>query len=200
MPNPKRARMNIYEHEIDLKDLDIKNAPKENFRKQLERIAYRGYVVEVLSDGGKIIITKPGGKFTFGTIKRDDFMVWIKNSKDNTLWLISHKNIYNDLEDKGKVNPKETVAIIDALEHVYGGEDPNDVLREVKLDSPCGLSPEVLLKSYKWIWGQEDINYPSGKGRAMSWDGIKKNKDGGWDKTGLGISDLRESLRSIINK
>ncbi|MCM8801609.1 MAG: hypothetical protein NC912_06425 [Candidatus Omnitrophica bacterium] len=51
----------------------------------------------------KIVITKPGGKFSFGVIKRDDFMVWVYNKKEETLWLISHKNIFDDLEEKAKL-------------------------------------------------------------------------------------------------
>jgi hypothetical protein len=41
----------------------------------------------------KIVITKPGGKFVFGKVKREDFMVWVYNPNDSTLWLISHKDI-----------------------------------------------------------------------------------------------------------
>ena len=89
----KKSKKNIYTHEIDLTPLKIKNQEREKFRLELERIKYRGYEVEQISDGRKIVITKPGGKFVFGTIKRDDFMVWIYQPVDNSLWLISHKNI-----------------------------------------------------------------------------------------------------------
>ena len=171
-----------YIHEIDLTELTIKNRPREGFRKELERIKYRGYEVEHLSDGTKIAITKPGGKKSFGSIKREDFMVWIYNPNKSTLWLISHKDIYHDLEEKGKVNPTETIKIINVLERVFNGEDPDDILKTTKLNNPVGQNPEVLLKAYKWIWGQEDCNYPDGKGRDMSWEGIV---------------DLREKLRRI---
>lgn len=191
----KKARVNVYSHEIDLTNLEIKNSRPEEFREQLEQIAYKGHEVESLSDGRKIVITKPGGKFTFGTIKREDFMVWIYNPTDKTLWLISHKNIYEDLEEKGKANPEDTITIIDALEKVYNGEEPDVVLKEVKLNNPGGEPPEVLLKAYKWIWGQEDVNYPNGKGRAMSWEGIKKDEHGNWIPTGEGIATLRDQLR-----
>jgi hypothetical protein len=163
----------------------------------LEGIAYKGYQVEKISDGRKIVITKPGGKFTFGTVKREDFMVWIYNPLEKTLWLISHKNILEDLEEKGVINPKETLIIINALERVYNGEEPDDVIKSTNLKSFGGELPEVLLKAYKWIWGQEDVNYPNGKGRAMSWEGLKKNKKSVWEKTGRGIIDLRESLKRI---
>lgn len=38
----------------------------------------------------------------------------------------------------------------------------------------CGLAAEILLKVYKWIWGQEDCNYQSQKaeGRWKSMNAI----------------------------
>jgi len=190
-------KRNIYKHEIELRELKIKNKPREEFRKLLEEIKYRGYEVEQLSDGRKIVITKPGGKFTFGMVKREDFMVWVHDPGNSTLWLISHKDIYKDLEEKSKLDPRETIRIIDALERVFNGEEPEDVIKTVKLNNPIGETPELLLKAYKWIWGQEDCNYPEGRGRAMSWEGWKKNK-GKWEKTGKGIADLRDGLRKIV--
>lgn len=173
----KSRRRNIYKHEIELKPLIIKNRPCEEFRVLLEKVNYRGYEVEQISDGRKIVMTKPGGKFVFGQVKREDFMIWVYNPADSTLWLISHKDIYADLEEKGKANPKDTIKIIDALEKVFNGEEPGDVLKSIKLKNIAGELPEVLLKAYKWIWGQEDCNYPSGKGREMSMEGIKKLRD-----------------------
>lgn len=192
----RKSKKNIYPHAIDLSRLNIKNEPKNKFRELLENIKYRGYEVEQINDGTgrKIIITKPGGKFVFGTVKREDFMVWIYDENENSLWLISHKNIYEDLEEKGKINPAETIKIIDALERVYDGEEPDTVLDDVALTNPYGESPEVLLKAYKWIWGQEDCNYPEGKGRAMSWEGWRKNKKGILEQTGDGIVDLKQKL------
>ncbi len=165
----KKNRKNIYTHTIDLKPLNIKNMPKEEFRKALEKVEYRGYEVEILKDGRKIVITKPGGKFTFGKIRREDFMVWVYNPVDSSLWLISHKDIQEDIKIKGQRDPVGTIKIIDALERVYNGEDPEDILQSIDLPNPEGEPPELILKAYKWIWGQEDCNYPEGEGRAMSW-------------------------------
>lgn len=167
-------KRNIYAHEIELMHLEIRNKPREQFRRLLENVKYRGYEVEELADGRKIVITKPGGKFVFGKVKREDFMVWVYDPRESTLWLISHKDIYNDLEEKGRVNPEETIKIIDALETVFNGEEPSEVLKLTKLNSPNEESPEVLLKAYKWIWGQEDCNYPEGEGREMSMKGIRE--------------------------
>ncbi len=173
----RKARKNIYSHEIDLTFLRIENQGREDFQRSLEAIKYRGYEVEQLKDGRKIVITKPGGKFVYGGIKRDDFMVWIYDAKDNSLWLISHRNILEDLQDKAVVSSIDTIRIIDGLERVFNGEDPDGILKHVKLRNPCGEDPEVLLKAYKWIWGQEDCNYPPPlKGRSMCMEGILEFK------------------------
>lgn len=166
------AKKNIYTHSIDLQKLKVKNCDRDSFREKLENIPYRGYEVEQLKDGGKIVITKPGGKRTYGKIQREDIMVWIYKEDDNTLWLISHKNILEDIEEKGTINPSEAIRIIDALEAVCNGAEPDEVLNEMRLTNPTGEDPELLLKTYKWIWGQEDINYPNGEGRMRSMKGL----------------------------
>jgi hypothetical protein len=165
---------NKYTHKITLSDLTLKNAPREEFRQKLEAVNYLGYRVENLADGREIVVTKPGGKFVFGTVKREDFMVWIHDPKDESLWLISHKNIFNDLETKGNENKDQTIDLIDALAEVFKGDEPDDVLKNKKFSFQTGESPEVLLKAYKWIWGQEDCNYPTGDGREMSMEPIRE--------------------------
>ena len=63
------SRKNIYNHSIELKKLTIKNAPSHDFASQIEKIPYRGYEVEQISDGRKIVIVKPGGKQAWGKIR-----------------------------------------------------------------------------------------------------------------------------------
>jgi putative aldouronate transport system substrate-binding protein len=59
------------------------------------------------------------------------------------------------------------------------GQEQTEVLLSPALDSVFCVSskcenPEVLIKAYKWIWGQEDVNYPNGDGRKMSWAPYKE--------------------------
>lgn len=168
-------KRNVYTHAIDLKKLSVRNKPREEFRTILETVKYLGYEVETLRDGRKIVITKPGGKFVYGKVRREDFMVWIYDPSNSTLWLISHKDIYEDLEQKGRSDPRKTLRVIDGLDRVCSGEEPDEVLETLDIaDTDLeGESPEVLLKAYKWIWGQEDCNYPDGQGREMSMSGIR---------------------------
>jgi len=191
-------RRNIYQHDIDLKKLSIKNAPSKDFALQIERIPYRGYEVEDISDGRKIVIVKPGGKQSFGRIRKEDFFVFIYDPKEQTLWQISHKQIYDYLVEKTKHAKNEAIQLLKAFELVYNGIEPDDVLQEIKLQTSADDNPEALLKAYKWIWGQEDVNYPTGKGRAMSWEGWEK-KDEEWGKTGAGLKDLLDKLLSETN-
>ncbi len=191
------SKRNIYTHSIDLKTLNIKNRPRSEFAKRIEQIEYRGYEVETLSDGRKIVIAKPGGKRgLYGNIKKEDFFVFIFNPADSTLWQISHEQISEDLIKKSEINRTETIEILKALEKVYNGAEPDDILPDLNLKNPIGENPEALIKAYKWIWGQEDVNYPPPKykGRAMSWEGLKKQGDE-WVKTGMGIKDLLEKLQ-----
>ena len=155
------ARRNIYKHSIELKKLTIKNAGRDEFTKQLEEIPYRGYEVEDIADGRKIVIVKPGGKQAWGKMRKEDYFVFIYNPPEQTLWQITHKQIHEDLKGKAEKDKTSTIRTLKAFERVYIGEDPDDILKEVSLDNPIGENPEALLKAYKWIWGQEDVNYPT---------------------------------------
>ena len=172
---------NVYQHSIDLKKIEIKNSDKVTFITQLEELEYRGYEVETLANGNKIVITKPGGKSVYGRPKKEDFFVFIFYPQNNSLWQISHKQIFEDIVSKAEEDKKKTITLIDFLERVCNGDEPNDFKDEINcLTFHVGESCETLLKVYKWIWGQEDINYPTGEGRLMSWNPI---------------ADFRETLR-----
>jgi hypothetical protein len=192
-------RNNIYTHSIDLKKLHIKNRPRNEFAKLIEQIQYRGYEVEKLRDGRRIVITKPGGKRSFwGNMKKEDYFVFIFNPPDE-LWQITHNQIREDLEEKAKSNLVHTIKILKALEQVYNGKELDDKIF-VQLDSKdhSGETAEALIKAYKWIWGQEDVNYPlpKFKGRAMSWEGWEKDKKNNeWRRTHKGIRDLLKKLQ-----
>jgi len=153
------ARRNIYKHSIDLKQLKIENTEPNEFAKRLEEVPYRGYEVESITDGRKIVIVKPGGKQAWGKMRKEDFFVFIYNPSEQSLWQITHKQIQEDLEEKAKVDKDATVEILKAFERVYCGEDPDDILKSLVLTNPIGENPEALLKANNWTWGQDEVLY-----------------------------------------
>lgn len=166
---------NIYTpHDIDLEKIHIRNAPAQDFAREVEKIPYRGYEVEDISDGRKIVIAKPGGKTSYVGTGKEDFFVFIYDPIEQTVWQISHEQIYDDLKKKSQCKRTETIKILEAFEEVYNGKEPDDVLQKVDLITEPGENPEALLKAYKWIWGEEDVNYPPPcKGRALCWERLK---------------------------
>ncbi len=158
---------------VRTESLSIKNTSREEFRSRMLEIPLFGYQVETLKDGRKIFISKPGGKGP------DDFMVWIHEGLTGQHWRPSHSGIKKDLSEKLLADKAEGIRVIDALERVYEGVDLEDILSEnPKLGRNLpGLAVDLILKAYKWIWVQEDSNYPPpNKGRAMSMDGIRDLK------------------------
>lgn len=169
---------NKYVHSIDLKRIQIKNTDRESFANALIALPYRGYEVEKISDGRKIVITKPGGKRSFGRISKEDILVFIYTPKTHDLWQISHKQILEDLQAKAVENGEQTKRLIDVFEQVLNGTEPDDIKDAIaSFRFTSGEHPEVLIKAYKWIWGQEDVNYKNGKGRLMSWEAIAELRD-----------------------
>ena len=169
---------NIYPHSIDLKRIRVKNTRKEDFAKALIDLPYRGYEVEEISDGRKIVITKPGGKMSYGRLSKEDFLVFIYTPETQDLWQISHNQILEDLQAKAAEDKEQAKRLIDVFESVLNGVDPEDLQEAFSSFSfTSGELPEALLKAYKWIWGQEDVNYPTGKGRMMSWESIAELRD-----------------------
>ena len=157
-----------FEYDVSLIPLDIKNSHREKFRDTLCNIPYLLYKVEETRNGDIIAINKPGGKRSFGRLARNDFMVFIYYPETKKLWLISHKEIKDDLDLKYSIDKKNTELIIQGLYRVCTGEEPDNVITDMNLtdikeaNETIGLHIETLLKVYKWIWGQEDCNYSTG--------------------------------------
>ena len=161
---------NKYSHAIDLKKINIRNMERKDFAQAIIDIEYRGYEVEQLGDGRKLAITKPGGKKAYGRPYKEDIMVFIYDPSDNSLWQISHDQIIEDVRGKIIENPEQGKQLLEFFAKTYQGEEPEDFIEDIrKLKFKSGEEPEALIKAYKWIWGQEDVNYPTREGRALSW-------------------------------
>ncbi|HMK18414.1 MAG TPA: hypothetical protein VK492_09445 [Chitinophagaceae bacterium] len=158
----------IFKHTVQLIQLPIQNKPKAQFVQEVKDVPYLLYEVEQLSDGKKIVINKPGGKRNFGKIAQGDLLVMLYDPNNDEITLYRHIDLYNDIRSKLDDDSDLGIALVDALEEVGNGTDPNDILNRKAFQPQEGLSVELLLKIYKWIWVQEDINYPNGEGRLRS--------------------------------
>jgi len=166
---------NKYNHSIDLQKLHIRNMERNAFAQAIIDIEYRGYEVEQIRDGRKIVITKPGGKKAFGRTYKEDIMVFIFDPKDDSLWQISHNQIIDDIKAKVEENKVKGKELLLCFERTYNGEEPEDFIEEIRsLSFMSGENPEALIKAYKWIWGQEDVNYPTKAGRSLSWQSFQE--------------------------
>lgn len=162
----------IFRYNVNLVPLHIENREQDIFRDELKNIPYLLYEVENLSTGEIIAINKPGGKRNFGRLSRDDFMVFIFNPCEQSLWLISHSEISDDIADKYKHDKREALLLIKGLYNVCCGDEPDDVIARLQLRDTIGIPVETILKVYKWIWGQEDCNYPTKAGRWLSMNAL----------------------------
>jgi len=59
--------------------------------------------------------------------------------------------------EKSQNDKNQTIKLLQALERVYIGGEPDTVLKTMLIDTSTDENSEVLLKAYKWIWGQEDV-------------------------------------------
>jgi len=156
---------------IHLQKIRIRNTFPSEFKKRVLEVPLKAYEVENLSDGRRICITKPGGKSV------DDLMVWVLETEGKAHWRPSHGLIHQDLAEKLNKDLAKGKEVIEALQRVFIGDDPDDIIAanpQLGTGLP-GLPVDLILKAYKWIWVQEDCNYPPPKyqGRAMSMESIK---------------------------
>ena len=108
----------IFRYNVNLVPLNIENQEQNAFRDELNNIPYLLYEAENLSTGEIIAINKPGGKRNFGRLSRDDFMVLIFNPREQSLWLISHSEISDDIADKYEYDEREALLLIEGLYNV----------------------------------------------------------------------------------
>jgi hypothetical protein len=161
----------VFNYPVHLVPLKIENNARGKIEKNLIEIPYLLYDVETLSDGKKIVINKPGGKRNYGRLSKHDYMVFVFSPDSNELWLISHAEIYQDIVNKLETDKTYGVQVIDALLNVCNGLEPNVILKKFAPNNSIGIPFETILKVYKWIWGQEDVNYPpplEGRWKSMN--------------------------------
>lgn len=118
------------------------------------------YIVEEFTDGGYLAIKKPGYKgpndFAVQSLRRD-------GAVEITL---SYVDILRDFNNLLELSADLFSQLYGDMLKVFGGAEPPE---EFPL-SVLQRSGDHILKTLKWIWAQEDTNYPMPRyqGRKMS--------------------------------
>ena len=128
------------------------------------------YYVETLEDGRRIYLYRP----TFLN-KGIDFQVWVERFENDKDKKPSHKDIFHDLKLKEEENPEQYQELINAIIAVWNCEEPDGVLKQFKhLNFKQGFSLDLLLKSLKWLFIEQDVTYWNYDGRGMLIEAITK--------------------------
>lgn len=151
------TKFNISLEKINAKQLNILNEDRIIFIEKVKNIFLGYYNVEIIPEG-YIIILKFLGKSS------DDILIQVHNGI-NIADKLSYGDLGKDWIKKIRKDPEETLKILEALKLVLDGKEPNDILKTTKFNNISGYSTELLLKFYKWLYIQEDLNYPNGMGR-----------------------------------
>ena len=127
------------------------------------------YFVETLSDGRRIYLYRP----TY--LNRGiDFQVTVEKYDGLENGRPSHEDIFEDLKGKKANNPQTYPKLIEAITRVWNCEEPDVVLRDYpQLNFTCGHSVELLLKSLKWLFIEQDVTYWNYVGREKLLAAIK---------------------------
>lgn len=129
------------------------------------------YFVETLVNGERIYLRRPAA-LHYGF----DFIVFLENYNFNLPGKRkrrkpSHNDILVDLKAKIKENPDEAQLLLVKIRKIY---DCKELTEEEYRQEPFhnGLSCELILKTLKWLFIEQDIRYWIKSGREMLMNSI----------------------------
>lgn len=160
----------------------IKFKDKKEIRKILLRkwikekpsTKYR-YFVEKLNSNNRIYLERPGR-----LNKGCDFVIFIENHaflkfKNGNDKPPTHEFIFNDLKlKKSKFNKKQYCEILTAIIEIYHCKSYESASKHIKSNTFVGEDVELILKTLKWFFIEQDITYWNSSGRQMLFDRITK--------------------------
>lgn len=131
------------------------------------------YYVETLSNGSRIYLRRPAN-LHFGF----DFLVCVENynfaaSGMRQRNFPKHEDIIEDLQIKRNENQQMYADLFELIYRVYNCEDVMDNEIE-RIHFNDGLPADLLIKTIKWFFIEQDIRYWNYSGRDMLWSGIPR--------------------------
>lgn len=128
------------------------------------------YYVETLSDGNRIYLKRPANLHN-----GFDFVVGVENYNFNPSGrrrnYPKHDDIIQDLISKKKESAEQYNNLFSVLLKVYKCDLINEYKMNIEFKS--GYSSELIIKTLKWLFIEQDIRYWNYSGRDMLWNVIK---------------------------
>ncbi len=129
------------------------------------------YYVETLEDGRRIYLRRPANLHN-----GFDFIVCVERTNFNPSGrkrnYPTHDDIINDLKEKFKDNPYDYQTLFSIIKSVHDCQsiaEPN----LGNLNFKAGFPSDLIIKTLKWLFIEQDIRYWNYSGRDMLWDGIQ---------------------------
>lgn len=134
------------------------------------------YFVEILSDGKRIYIERPGR-----LNKGCDFAIYVEDlllHKNNNDKCPKHSDLLEDLSaKKNNMTSNHYSLLLEAIEDIYNlNPYENAIARLKNIPDNIGWSFELVLKLTRWFFIEQDITYWAKSGRKMLYDVIMKTK------------------------
>jgi len=130
------------------------------------------YIVEFLRDGRKVILTRPANsKYGF------DFLIRVQDTNFNEDGRYrdypKHDDIINDLELKKNQNVDLYRSLFSRIQLIHDCNEIDEKWFD-ELDFEVGYASDLILKTLKWFFIEQDIRYWNYSGRNMLFESIPK--------------------------
>jgi len=152
----------------------VKAFSKENPGQGKGKLAARySYYVETLQDGRRIFLRRPAflhNGFDFVVcVENYNFATANKRKRNNP----SHDDIILDLRKKKKADATMYKKFYFLIEKVYTCHDIEEAeYKNIRFSQ--GFPIDMIVKTLKWLFIEQDIRYWNYSGRDMLWSGIPK--------------------------
>lgn len=129
------------------------------------------YYVETLQNGSRIYLQRPANLHN-----GFDFLICVENCNFSAPGkrkrnYPKHEDIIGDLETKKSTNPGMYERLYMLLEQVYNRQEiSKDAYDAIQFQQ--GFPVDMIIKTVKWLFIEQDIRYWNYSGRDMLWTGI----------------------------
>ena len=132
------------------------------------------YFVESLTDGNRVYLRRPANLHN-----GFDFVVCVENCLFNAPGerrrnYPKHEDIINDLVVKRTNEPQKYEELFQLMEKIYSCSNIPDAELAALTFQEGGFSADMIIKTLKWLFIEQDIRYWNYSGRDMLWNSLPR--------------------------